>query len=969
MTVSFDSSLLTSYFNSKLASANSGSAAAQAAATKATSPTGTSKAPTAPWERGGTNDEELVKNILAGKSFVRESATNIDVAGSAADYKKLYTLYTGLSSLRAVASKAQSILTGSNADSITNTTTLNTLRRNFSKGLTEVSGYVKDAQYEYLDLIQGKITDKLKSTVGVAKTDTNYFAKDIHQGTATDAVDAFQGDVKFNISIKTTGSATPKNVSIDLSEMGSDTRSMSNVVNYINGKLKDAGASTKFEVQRTPGTDKTVTVSGKTTKVGTNPDTFSLKIKGDTTEALTFSAPTTADSIFMVQSVGNTDKTTEYNKTTKKFEEVTPEQTMELVKFQADATPTTTTATPGDTYWTAGRSVQEDLADSITKVHQTVSGPDGSVYVLADVNGTIDGQTIKGTQDVALIKYDSAGKVVYTRTLGAADTATGYALAVSDDGKVAIAGSVTGSLPTVTTTSTSYTVEGQTYTVSQTKEDTGTSGTNATVADSFVTVFDADGVEQWTKRRGSTEEDMALGVTFGADGSVYVAGKARGVMLGGGGSAGGWDSYVMGFDATGKSTFTTQSGTAGTDQASAVKVVGNTMYVAGIEDSNMVLKAYDLSVAGKATLTGTRNLGGLGGGQIGAIDVYNGQVYVGGSSGNANILGGGTGATAFHGGQDAFAATVNVNFADTSGDKVVYYGGTDVEDDVKVQFSSGKVYFSGQTEGEITGTTKIGEADAFIARMDVASGAVEWSQRYTGKDGEVNPNAMAVSKGGASVLDRLGLPQGTIKYTDSTLITSATSTRAGDSFYLRDSRGSEKKITIEASDTLETLAKKIQRAAGYTLKVTVAKVTGKAESQLVIEPANKNSSMEIVKGPAGKDALEGLGLSEGLITTTADTSSSSSASKKKSSTDEKLIGLNFNADINLTSEDSIVAAIKTLDDALKNVRAAYRYLRYGEEDTSDDAASKKTSTASSTAYWNAQSSNYAAALSRLTGGA
>ena len=65
----------------------------------------------------------------------------------------------------------------------------------------------------------------------------------------------------------------------------------------------------------------------------------------------------------------------------------------------------------------------------------------------------------------------------------------------------------------------------------------------------------------------------------------------------------------------------------------------------------------------------------------------------------------------------------------------------------------------------------------------------------------------------------------------------------------------------------------------------------------------------------------------------------------------------------------ITAAIKTLDDALKNVRSAYRYLRYGEDTTSSDDSKKKTSSAGSAAYWNAQASNYSAALSRLTGGA
>ena len=80
-------------------------------------------------------------------------------------------------------------------------------------------------------------------------------------------------------------------------------------------------------------------------------------------------------------------------------------------------------------------------------VRQSAIGADGSVFVLADVTEkTLPGQPIKGASDVALMKYDSAGNLVYARTLGASSEADGLSLAVSSDGHVAIAGSVTGSL-------------------------------------------------------------------------------------------------------------------------------------------------------------------------------------------------------------------------------------------------------------------------------------------------------------------------------------------------------------------------------------------------------------------------------------------------------------------------------------------------------------------------------------------
>ncbi len=86
-----------------------------------------------------------------------------------------------------------------------------------------------------------------------------------------------------------------------------------------------------------------------------------------------------------------------------------------------------------------------DSLPSGSTVKATATAPDGSVYVLANVTGTTSGQTLQGDQDAALFKYDSAGQLIYTRTLGSADTVNASALAVSADGsQVAIAGSVTG---------------------------------------------------------------------------------------------------------------------------------------------------------------------------------------------------------------------------------------------------------------------------------------------------------------------------------------------------------------------------------------------------------------------------------------------------------------------------------------------------------------------------------------------
>ena len=993
--ISFDASLLTNYYNAKMGIANQGASSSGTSggtgSTKTNSPTGQAAAPTAPWSGGSgmLSESDLVTKVLAGQRFINPNAVTSNVTGASPDYNKLFTLYQGLNALEGLAAKAQ--------DSKISPLALAAAQRRFTAGMAEVSEYLSGTSYDHLSLTEGTLTNELKGTVGTARTDTVYTGPAIHTGSASTAVKAFEGDVKFSMSVKKIGTATPFAVDIDLSEMGTQTRSMSNVVSFINDKLKAQGLQTKFVVNRTPAVPTTTTVNGKTVTLSAGQDTFGLQIKGVTTEALTMSAPALQDSVYVVQTTGDPTITT-----TKKAADGTKTETnsvtSQVMKFQTDSSstaeqPAEAISKVGAKYWTAGESGQTVLPDSVANVNdngssddtianalQTAAGPDGSLYVLANIDNTTDDQTIKGRQDVALIKYDSAGKIVFTRTLGASDTASGLALAVSSDGKVAVTGSVTGALNVATTKTTTYGSGANTATSTSTTT-TSLNGADNTTTDSFVTVYDASGVEQWTQRRGATGADEATSVTFADDGSVYVGGKTQGLMQGATGAAqGGWDGYVMGFSATGAYKFTVQTGTAQSDLVSQVKTDGNTLYVAGVEAGNATLKTYDLGsydvtdakgvVTTKytATQSASRDLGGIGGGTISGMSIYDGKVYLGGSSGSGALLGAtGTTTAGYSGSYDAFALSVDKDMSVTTGDRIAFYGGSGTEKDAKVQFANGKAWISGQTTGDINGTTKINGKDAYLARLNIDSGTVEYQTRYTGVNGTVSPNAIAVSANSGSVLDRLGLPLGKIETTDSKLITSGTSVRTGDQFYLVDPKtGVRKTITIEANDTLDSLAKKITRASGYKLTADVSKVTGKQIDRLDIKPSNKSSQMEIVSGPAGKDALAGLGLANGMITNDATKTIDASSSNYLSV--QKTMGLQFDTSLNLNSDANIAKALDSLQKTLKNVQKAYTYLRYG--DPQDSETTKKGKTGGVVPqYMTDQLANYQAALNRLTGGA
>lgn len=988
--------LLSNYFASQLnttaANAASSSGTSTLGPTKTTSPTGQADAPDAPWLGTTSMPDEsaLVQKVMAGQNFINPNAVTSNVNGSSPDYTKLFTLYQGLNALEGIATAAQAKNISANQ--------LAEYQRRFTQGMAEVDQYIGSTKYDHVSLTEGTLTSDLRNTVGAAENNTTYIGQNIATGSASTAVKAFDGDVQFSMSIKRIGTKDPIVVNFNLADMGTEPRSMSNVVNYMNDQLKAAGVSTRMAVNRTPATPTTTTVNGVTKTLSAGTDTFGLEVKGSSAETVTFGAPDTAQSVYVVQTTGDpTKKLTSTSSTdpssSTSSSSTTPangtDVTSQVMKFQTDVVtsgtdPSAPIGKPGDTYWTAGESEQIQLPDSLaniastttgstttkslTGVRASVAGPDGSLYVLADVNAQTGGQDIKGTQDVALMKYDSAGNLVYTRTLGAADTASASSIAVSADGKVAIAGSVTGALDVASTTTAK---DGTVTTTSAGDLD----GANATTSDSFVQVFDANGVPQWTQRFGSSNLDQATTVTFDANDNVYVGGKTMATMTGatangGKGEQGGWDAYVAGFSATGKSTFMQQTGTAQSDATSQVAVSGTTMYVASQQNNTTVLSSYDIS-SGKPTLIASRDLGGLGGGNISGISVYNGQVYLGGSSGSGKLLDGTANVTAaYSGSYDAFALSVNADLTKTTNDTVAYYGGTGSEKNAQVQFANGVAYMSGQTTGAITGTTQTGKGDAYLASLNLATGQVLSQTRYSGTDGLVSPDSIAVSAGSSSVLDKLGLPMGTVLQTDSPNIVANTSVRTGDQFYMVDPNTGEKKtITIDATDTMKTLANKIQRASGYQLTVTTTTVMGKngapMRQGLDIKPANGSSSMEFLAGPAGKDALAGLGLASGLVTSQAGQIMDPNSASYTSS--QKPMGLSFDTALNLNSATNIAAAISSLQATMQKVQSVYTYLSRGDPQPAKKTGAGNTSSAPPT-YLTNEIANYQAALQRLTGG-
>jgi hypothetical protein len=164
-----------------------------------------------------------------------------------------------------------------------------------------------------------------------------------------------------------------------------------------------------------------------------------------------------------------------------------------------------------------------------------------SVYVAGSTQGALGGPNAGG-YDAFLRKYDAGGNLQWTAQLGSAGNDIAQAVSVNKSGCVYIVGNTSGAL----------------------------GGTNAGLADAFVSKYNSGGTLQWTKQFGTAGNDYAYGAAADTHGNVFVVGYTQGSL--GGANAGGYDAFLTEFNTAGQQLWTDQFGTPGNDFATAVSV-------------------------------------------------------------------------------------------------------------------------------------------------------------------------------------------------------------------------------------------------------------------------------------------------------------------------------------------------------------------------------------------------------------
>ena len=330
----------------------------------------------------------------------------------------------------------------------------------------------------------------------------------------------------------------------------------------------------------------------------------------------------------------------------------------------------------------------------------------GNVYVAGATNGGLDG-TNAGYNDLFVVKYNSSGTKQWTKQLGTSweDKATG--VTVDSSGNVYVTGTTEGNL-----------------------DGNSNSGCGPFTCvppgyqDLFLVKYNSSGNKQWTKQLGASGyHDSVGGISMDSSGNIYVAGGTGGDLDGNNNAkdCNLWcttDLFVVKYYDNGTKHWTKQMGTLESEKANGVAndSSGNlyvTGYTSGGLDGNtnsgggdiFLVKYYD-----NGTKQWTKQLG------TSSYDTGN-EVTVD-SSGNVYVTGytqGGLDGTNA-GNSDLFVVKYNSSGTKqwtkqlgTSSNDYAYGIATD---------SSGNVYLTGNTEGELDGNTNSGNSDIFLLKYN-----------------------------------------------------------------------------------------------------------------------------------------------------------------------------------------------------------------------------------------------------------
>ena len=150
-------------------------------------------------------------------------------------------------------------------------------------------------------------------------------------------------------------------------------------------------------------------------------------------------------------------------------------------------------------------------ASGLAQANSVAVDEEGHLYVAGWISGALRGQIQVGETDAFLRKYDRNGVEVWTRQFGTDDEDRIEGIAVDGDGNLYAAGWTRGRFP----------------------GHAGLGELDIYVrTDAFVSRFDSDGRELWTRQFGNKDSQISKGIVTDGTGNFYVVGQTSGRIFG-----------------------------------------------------------------------------------------------------------------------------------------------------------------------------------------------------------------------------------------------------------------------------------------------------------------------------------------------------------------------------------------------------------------------------------------------------
>jgi hypothetical protein len=910
--IQFDTSILAASYAAKLALSS--------ASTAPPPPKDSSHGPAVipPWktEPQQTLNQRIV-DARGVTNFIDLNSASVKSAGNDKDTKALFALYSALNKLKTIADYA--------ADPNTVSGLLNTLNTQFQTGLSQVQKYIETADLSKLTLMFGEKSSVLSSTATLGKDPGSVTGNTVLTGTQDGVVPGLTGTEVFTLKVGT------DSFNVDLSTLGQPL-TLGNIAARMNQMI---AAVPQLDASNNPVLDANgQPVSKYTTQIQVvaQGSGFALKVIGSSTEPVSFTAAVSDPSLYITGNYtplgGGTgtgvlmqvaDLNT-VNPTTIFRETVAGLGTAPLVLPDPKAT------TPAKT---------PEAAPAETAANATVTDSKGDVYVVGQTKGDV-GNIVNGasSQDVYLTKYDATGKTIWSRLLGASDSASGFAVTVDSQDNVIISGQSNSA------------VDGTTHVFS---------GNQA-----FVSKYSSEGVKAWTQQFDTLASTSGLAVTVEANNNIIVAGQTSGQLNNTTTYGGGLDAFVARLDsASGAALTTSQFGGAGSESARSVAVTSDgNIVVASNENGHAVVRK--LSSADLSTVMYSVDLGTLSTGSVSAIKVSGNSIYVAGTTENTALAG--TITAPSQGGSDGFVSMITDGGASGAASWTSYLGTAGTDQITGLQVSGGNVYVAGSTNSTLAGQVQSGSTDAIAAKIDGTTGAQVWAKQLGGVLGDTKPTGVAFSASGYSVLNKLGLSTGPIQTTEQRDIETQTSALAGQYFYITINGGAKQKITIHKGDTFQDLASRINMLS--FLNIQASQSYSSKGAVLQIKPMH-DATFQIFAGDGANDALPHLGMKPTKVLSATQLYDISTS---KDGIDPNKLGgvfaLSLQSNYHVLDKKAAAYVSNQLGNAINEVERAFRSLTY---DPIKAQLLKQANNTKGTvpAYLTNQIASYSDALARL----